>query len=302
MKVVAGPGSAPRRGSPLPLPDSRRGLAIATAKIPVRQVLDRYDIVPRKRFGQNFLHDPAVGRRIVDVARVGAGDAVLEVGPGLGALTIPLLETGANVVAVEVDERIATYLEDTLGDRPNFELVRGDVLGLDLAALLPGPATLVANLPYSITGPMLALLLENADRFPRAVIMVQKEVGTRLVAGAGGKEIGAPAVLLRLLYRVRRRFDVGKGAFLPPPEIVSAVIEFERLPGTTLDPFLRDAVNTAYRHRRKMIRKTLKGIVAAEAAIGGALAGLGHPDTARPEDLEPEDWPRLLSAVRGGTP
>jgi 16S rRNA (adenine1518-N6/adenine1519-N6)-dimethyltransferase len=161
--------------------------------------------------------------------------------------------------------------------------------------------TLVSNLPYSITGPVLALLIERAELFPRAVLMMQKEVAARLVAGAGGKEIGAPAVLIRLLYRVRRLFDVGSGAFLPAPGIVSAVLGFERLRGSTIEPGVAEAVNLAYRQRRKMLRKTLKGVAGEEAAIACALASLGRPDTARPEDLEPDEWPILLRAAREAT-
>jgi len=287
-----------RSGSPRPPRVSRRGRTI-TAKTPVRALLDRYGIVPRKRLGQNFLHEAAVGERIVAAAAVRPGDRVLEIGPGLGALTAPLLQAGARVVAVEVDPRLATFLRDELGGHAGLTLVEADVRDVDLSALLPEPATLVSNLPYSITGPMLSILIERADSFPRAVLMLQKEVASRLVAGAGGKAIGAPAVLVRLLYRVRRLFDVGKGAFLPAPGIVSSVLALERLPGTALDASVAEAVNVAYRQRRKMLRKTLKGVVAPEEALASALGSLGRPDTARPEDLEPDEWPELLRAAQG---
>jgi 16S rRNA (adenine1518-N6/adenine1519-N6)-dimethyltransferase len=265
----------------------------------VREVLERWAIVPRKRYGQNFLHDPAVAARIAASAGVGPGDAVLEIGPGLGALTRPLLASGARVTAIEVDRRIADYLEDELGSTPGFELIRGDVLSVDLDGVAPGARVLVGNLPYSITGPLLALLIDRADRLDRAVVMVQREVGARLTAGAGGRELGAPAVLLRLLYRVERVGVVGRGAFLPAPDVQSLVLRLDRIPGARLDPAVREAVNRAYRQRRKMIRKTLKDHVGSEAAIAAALVSLGHPDSARPEELEPEDWPRLLAAIAG---
>jgi 16S rRNA (adenine1518-N6/adenine1519-N6)-dimethyltransferase len=234
----------------------------------------------------------------VAAAEVRPGERVLEIGPGLGALTEPLLAAGARVTAVEVDRRLAAYLRDSLGDRPGFELREADVLSLDPAQLAPDATLLVGNLPYVITGPLLALLIKAPDRFPRAVLMVQKEVGLRLVAGAGGKRIGAPAVLLRLLYRVRRLFEVGTGAFIPPPEVVSVVIGLERIPGSSLPDDVTDAVNTAYRHRRKMIRKTLAGHVAGEESLAEGLVRLGRDATARPEELEPEDWPRLLATIR----
>ena len=290
------------RGSPAPArtapgPRSPEGSAISAAKIPVREVLERWAIVPRKRFGQNFLHDPAVAARIAGAAGAGPGVPVLEIGPGLGALTRPLLEGGARVTAIEVDPRIADYLEEELGGQPGFELVRGDVLALDLDTVAPEARILVGNLPYSITGPLLGLLIRHAHRLDRAVIMVQKEVGARLTAGAGGREIGAPAVLLRLLYRVVREGVVGRGAFLPAPDVQSTVLRLERIPDARLDSAVRDAVNRAYRQRRKMIRKTLKDFLGPEEAIADALVSLGHADSARPEELEPEAWPRLIAAV-----
>jgi len=276
-----------------------RSSIIAPAKVPVREALDRYGITPRKRFGQNFLHDPAVARKIVAGSGAGPGVRVLEIGPGLGALTQPLLETGARVTAVEVDRRIAAFLTDTFAGRDGLTLRHGDILEVAWEELVSPGTVLVANLPYSITGPVLSRLIDHAGLFARATVMVQREVAQRLCAGAGGKEIGAPAVLLRLLYDVERRFDVGKGAFLPAPEVASSVLGLERREGAVLAPGLRDAVNLAYRNRRKMLRKTLGGAVAPEAAIAGALEELGQPVTARPEDLEPAEWPRLLEKAHG---
>lgn len=273
-------------------------LAITTRRRPIREILAEYGIAPRKRLGQHFLHDRAVCDRIVAASGVRPGERVLEIGPGLGALTEPLLAAGARVTAVEVDRRLAAYLRDALGERAGFALREADVLSLDPAEIAPEPTLLIGNLPYSITGPVLALLLAAPDRFPRAVLMVQKEVGARLVAGAGGKRLGAPAVLLRLLYRVRRLFEVGSGAFLPPPDVVSVVMALERIPGSSLAVGVADAVNTAYLHRRKMIRKTLAPRLASEELLAAALTGIGRSASARPEELEPDDWPRLLAALR----
>jgi 16S rRNA (adenine1518-N6/adenine1519-N6)-dimethyltransferase len=275
-------------------------LIVAAAKVSVRQVLDRYGIIPRKRFGQNFLHDPRVAARIVEAAAVGRGERVLEIGPGLGALTVPLLDAGARVTAVEVDPRIAGFLRDELGSRSGFTLQEGDILEADFARLACEHDALVANLPYAITGPLLARLLDAPPFFGRVVVMVQKEVAARLVARAGGREIGAPAVLLRLLYRVERLLDVGRGAFLPPPEVASSVLRLTPVAARGLDSSVREAVNRAYRNRRKMLRKTLAGFVAAESEIAHALRVLGLAEAARPEDLEPESWPELLRLAREG--
>ena len=274
---------------------------IPAAKLSVRDTLERFEIVPSKRFGQNFLHDPAVCARIVARVSAAPGSSVLEIGPGLGALTVPLLDGGAHVTAVEVDRRLAEFLHERLADRDTFRLHQGNILEVNLEEVAGDARILVGNLPYSITGPVLSRLVEHADRFDSCVIMLQREVGARLTAPAGGKAIGAIAVLLRLLYRIQKCFEVGTGAFVPRPEIVSVVLRLERIPGASLPAGLRDAVNLAYRHRRKMLRKTLGGVVASEEALAEALVELGHVARARPEDLDPEDWPRLLARVRASS-
>ncbi len=284
--------------APDTIPRPRSG-AIAAAKS-LRDLLKQREIAPRRRFGQNFLHETRVARRIAEAVEAAPGEHVVEIGPGLGALTVPLLDAGVCVTAVEIDRRLADYLEAELGSRAGFTLVRGDALTADLERLAPDARALVANLPYSITGPVLARLTEPPARLERAVLMLQKEVGARLVAGAGGRGLGAIAVLLRQLWRVERLFEVGKGAFLPAPEVVSVVLRFTRIPGADVPPALRDAVNRAYRQRRKMLRKTLADPAAPEAAWAEALVAAGLPDTARPEDVDPAIWPGLLRRAHGG--
>lgn len=285
--------------APVPSPPPRFG-AIAAAKS-LRDVLKRHEISPRRRFGQNFLHETRVARRIADAAGLAPGDHALEIGPGLGALTVPLLDAGVRVTAVEIDRRLADYLEAELGAREGFTLVRGDALEVDLERLAPDARVLVANLPYSITGPVLSRLAGPPARLERVVLMLQKEVGARLVAGAGGRGLGAIAVLLRQLWLVERLFEVGTGAFLPAPDVVSVVLRFTRVPGATLAPALAEAVNRAYRQRRKMLRKTLADDAAPEAAWAAALRACGLPETARPEDVDPATWPALLQRAHGGT-
>jgi 16S rRNA (adenine1518-N6/adenine1519-N6)-dimethyltransferase len=281
---------------PRSIPEGAEVPINTTERHSVREILDRYGIVPRKRFGQNFLHDPAVAERIVALTGAGPGSRVLEIGPGLGALTRPMLASGAKVLAVEVDRRIAEYLRESMTG--NFELRVADMLRLDLDTLPPGPHVLVANVPYSITGPVLGLLIDHPDRFPQACLMVQREVGARLVAAEGSREIGAPSVLLRLLYRVERAFDVGRGAFQPAPRVVSTVVRFQRRERMQLDSDVKDSVQRAFRQRRKMLRKTLKGFVASEDAIGASLEKIGRSAAARPEDLAPDEWPVWLAGAR----
>jgi len=286
------------RIGPLSLPRSDRTIIGAAISSP-REILDRYGIVPRKRHGQNFLHDPAVARRIVKAAGVHPGEKVVEIGPGLGAITRPLLETGAHVTAIEIDPRIADYLRNELKAEERFELLQGDVLELDWNSFSDRPWVLMANLPYSITGPLLEKILQPPAGMTRAIFMVQKEVAQRLTAGAGGKEIGAIGVFAQLLFEAERLFDVGAGAFHPPPEIVSTVLRLQSRPERALQPELRDAVNRAFRHRRKMIRKTLQAL-APEQVLAAALEAIGRPANARPEELSPLDWPRFLAAAARG--
>jgi 16S rRNA (adenine1518-N6/adenine1519-N6)-dimethyltransferase len=287
------------RSAPSSSPRSDRTIIGAAISSP-REILDRYGIVPRKRHGQNFLHDPAVARRIVKEAGVGPRDRVVEIGPGLGAMTRPLLEEGARVTAIEIDPRIAGYLRDTLGEKEEFDLLEGDVLEVDWNSMGPEPWILVANLPYSITGPLLERILAPPAGMIRAILMVQKEVAARLTAKPEGKEIGAVGVFAQLLFSVERLFDVGAGAFHPPPEIVSTVLRLQLRSDRAVSAELRDAVNRAFRHRRKMIRKTLQGMPASEPVWGTALEAIGRSPNARPEELAPEDWPRLLAAVADG--
>ena len=230
-------------------------------------------------------------------AEVHPGDRVVEIGPGLGAMTRHLLEAGARVTAIEIDSRIADYLRDELGETEGFDLLQSDVLELDWDSFAREPWILVANLPYSITGPLLERILEPPSQMIRAIVMVQKEVATRLTATAGGKEIGAVGVFAQLLFDVERLFDVGAGAFHPPPEIVSTVLRFQSRPDQKPSRELRDAVNRAFRHRRKMIRKTLQDSLAPEPALAATLEAMGHSPNARPEELAPQDWPKLLAAV-----
>ncbi len=259
-----------------------------------------YAIVPRKRHGQNFLHDPAVARRIAASAALDPGDRVVEIGPGLGALTLPLLEAGARVAASEIDARLVRFLREEFAGQPRLDLREGDALEIDWAALAAEPFVLVSNLPYSITGPVLDRVLRTAPRIRRAVLMVQKEVAARLSAGAGGKVIGAPGVLVRILFDVEKLFDVGRGAFRPAPDVTSTVVRLTPRAGAKLEPHVREAVNRAYLHRRKMVRKTLDGFAGGESEIARVLESIGRAAGARPEELEPDDWLRLLAALPAG--
>jgi 16S rRNA (adenine1518-N6/adenine1519-N6)-dimethyltransferase len=222
-----------------------------------RRVLAALGLSPRKSLGQNFLHDGNVVRKIVALARA-FPPPYLEIGPGLGALTGPLADGGAPVLAVEVDRGLSAYLRERFAGGP-VEILEADFLGFDAAWLrgrFPRGGTVVGNLPYSISSPVVLRLIELRDLFPRAVLMLQREMVERLGAGPGGKEYGILSVYLSVLAEARQEFIVRKGCFHPVPEVDSAVLTVRFLgefPDALVDA-LRSVVRAAFAQRRKTLR------------------------------------------------
>jgi len=261
---------------------------------------------PRKRFGQHFLADQGIAERIVALVRPLPGDLVLEIGPGRGVLTQRLAARGGRLVAVEIDRDLAAYLCQRLAG-PEFRLIEGDVLDLDLAQLLREEGRerllVVGNLPYNITAPLLFGMLEQADHIRAAVLMVQQEVARRLAARPGTKDYSLLTVLLGLRAQVHTRIQVAPGAFRPVPQVHSTVVELEfgppRYPVRDERIFGR-LVRTAFGQRRKMLRNSLLGMVdgrreALEAWGGAAAIDLSR----RPETLSLEEFGRLSDAFSG---
>src|SRR5438477_8566422 len=196
------------------------------ARREAREALAAAGLRPRKRWGQHFLCDPAVARRIVDTAQLGPCSAVLEIGPGLGALTDELAARSGHRYPVESDPGLATRLAVHHADDPRVRVLAGDVLALPLAEVVSEPSvTVVANLPYNIATQVLFRLLELRARFPRAVVMLQREVAARLAARPGGRDYGVTSVLVQAFAEVRSAFRVSRRSFLPPPQVDSAVVD-----------------------------------------------------------------------------
>lgn len=262
-------------------------------------------IRPSKALGQNFLADGNVLDRIVDEARIEPGAGVVEVGPGLGALTARLLRAGARVTAVEKDASLQPLLEERFAAEPRFSLVRGDALETDLAALFEaGASHLVSNLPYSV-GTRVVLDAATCRHPPeRMVLLLQKEVGLRFAAREGAPDRGSVSVALQRRYDVSLARDVAPSCFVPRPEVTSSVVVLRRHRRHELPPAsaaLFDVlVKAAFLHRRKQLASSLRsaGPLSRDPAfVRAALAAAGLPPTARPEDLSLDAWLRFAAAL-----
>ena len=265
----------------------------------IRELLDRHGIEARRSLGQNFVVDPNTVRSIARLAVVGPGDRVVEVGPGLGSLTLALAETGADVLALEKDRTLLPVLDDVIGSAGSASTVRvveGDALVIDWSDLLGTESwVLVANLPYNVAVPVLMHVLATAPQVRRLVVMVQLEVAERLCATAGSKTIGIPTIKVAWYGAARIVARIGPEVFVPRPRVSSAVVGIVRRPPPselvgTDDVF--PLVERAYRQRRKMLRSTLGDVVGAAEFDAARI----DPQD-RPERLGLDDWVRLAEVL-----
>lgn len=250
---------------------------------------------PRKRFGQHFLVDPGTRAAIVDAIAAAAGDTVVEIGPGHGALTAPLIASGARLYAIEVDRDLASALEERWADVERFTLLRDDALDVDFSRF-GRELRLVGNLPYNISTALLFHLLESVDSIHDMHFMLQKEVVDRMAAEPGGKRYGRLTVMLGVRARVERLFDVPPTAFDPPPKVTSSVVRIEPRPEGELR--IGDAarfkalVTAAFSKRRKTLRNALSPLVSANE-----LTACDIDPGARPETLDIAKWVELANRI-----
>lgn len=278
----------------------------------IRRIADEAGVSPTKKFGQNFVIDPGTVRRIVREAGVTASDHVMEVGPGLGSLTLAILETGASMTAVEIDPPLAERLPETVAEFMPEASDRLRVVNRDALTVTPenvpdfnGDAgfTLVANLPYNVATPILLTLLERFDNLTSFLVMVQKEVADRLAAKPGSKIYGTPSVKLAWYGTAERVGTIGRNVFWPAPNVDSALVKFTRFadddpvnPATGEHAANRETVfqliDAAFGQRRKTLHAALKHLVPAEA-----FAQAGIDPTRRGETLTISEFSALASAL-----
>ena len=261
----------------------------------IRDLLARHGVRPSKALGQNFLTDENTARRIVRLAELHAGDRVVEVGPGLGSLTVALAATGAHVCAIELDRHLVPILTDVV-DGLDVEVVHADALGVDWHAQLGSePWVMVANLPYNVAATVVIRALETAPMIKRFLVMVQREVGERLAAGAGDDAYGAVSVKVAYYATAKVVGTVSPNVFVPKPNVESALVLLERhAQPPVIVPDVEqmfELVRAGFATRRKTLRNTLQGRVDSERFVRAQV-----DPQARAETLSLADWARLTNA------
>ena len=250
----------------------------------------------RKRFGQHFLHDRSVLDRIVRELAPGADDALVEIGPGRGALTEKLIGQGRSLDAIEIDRDLAAGLRTRWGNQPGFTLHEADALDYDFRTLAAtrGPLRVIGNLPYNISTPLLFHLAAAHESIVDLHVMLQKEVIDRIAAAPDSESYGRLTVMLAPWFEAKHLFDVGPGAFTPPPRVWSAVavLTVRREPAFPLPPAFARTVSAAFSHRRKTLRNALRSVMDLDAIVAA-----GIDPGVRPETLSPADFARLAAQV-----
>jgi 16S rRNA (adenine1518-N6/adenine1519-N6)-dimethyltransferase len=270
----------------------------------IRDLARRHEFRPSQALGQNFVVDPNTIRRIVRLAGVHPEDRVLEIGAGVGALTVALAAEAAHVTAVEIDRRVLGALHEVVDPLGNVEVIAGDAMALDFPALLGGrPARLIANLPYNIATPLVAGMLEHVEALTDFVFLVQREVGERLVAGPGSKAYGAVSVLVAYHCEALILGRVPATVFWPAPTVESVLVRLTRCPPVVEGnpEYLMRVVHAAFGQRRKTVRNSLSSVLGRPVdEVEAALASAGVDPGARAETLDLAAFARLAAALQDG--
>jgi 16S rRNA (adenine1518-N6/adenine1519-N6)-dimethyltransferase len=266
----------------------------AQTRSEISELLRRHGVTPSRRLGQHFLADANITRKIVDLAGVGPGDRVVEIGAGTGTLTRALADAGARVVAYEVDPGLAGIVAEVTAGL-DVEIRVEDVTKTDFGSALEGDAwSLVSNLPYNVGTPVVLDIMQSTPAVVRFVVMVQLEVAERFVASAGSEAYGLPSVVTALHTVARIAFRVPPQVFFPPPRVDSAVVAMDRKPAPGHAAGAIEIARAGFGQRRKMLRRSLARVLGNPAAV---LEAAGIDPRARAEELAPEDFVRIAGAA-----
>jgi 16S rRNA (adenine1518-N6/adenine1519-N6)-dimethyltransferase len=276
--------------------------------VEIRELAADLDIRPTKTLGQNFVHDANTVRRIVAASGVGADDVALEVGPGLGSLTLGLLGASRAVLAVEIDRRLADRLPETVARRAPEQagaltVITADALRITASDLPAQPTALVANLPYNVAVPVLLHLMSEFPTITTALVMVQLEVAQRLAAGPGGRIYGVPSVKARFFGDVGQAGTVGRSVFWPEPKVESGLVRirrYDQAPWPVDDVHRRrvfSVIDAAFAQRRKTLRAALAGLAGSAAGAEKLLVAAGIDPGLRGERLAIEDYVALAAQL-----
>lgn len=271
-----------------------------------RALLEAYGLAAKHSLGQNFLVSNSVVERIMDLAALTEEDRVVEVGPGIGTLTLALLSEAGQVTSIETDRALEPVLSAHAAAHPTFAYIMGDALRVPperIAQAAGGePTALVSNLPYNVAATVILAYMQGMPSLRRAVVMVQAEVADRICAGPGSRTYGAYTAKLALLGTVTGRFEVGPASFMPPPHVDSAVVRIERAPlvAPELVAPVSAVIDAAFAQRRKTIRNSMSASGYGRDELDAAFAACGISPTCRAETLSPGDFVRLADVLLAG--
>jgi 16S rRNA (adenine1518-N6/adenine1519-N6)-dimethyltransferase len=274
--------------------------------ISIRDELRKYGLSPQKRLGQHFLIDRNILSQVVETARVEKGDVVLEIGPGLGEMTLDLARRAERIVAVEIDRHLASLLRQKLKDQPNVEIKESDILRVNFREFGETEGRkikVVANLPYQISTPLLFQFIESREVFSTLTLMLQKEVAQRIVALPGSKAFGSLSIFLQIYFDLSIRFFIPASAFYPRPKVESALVQMIPRENPRISPdeeiWFKKVVKGSFTHRRKMLMNALKHSgLDLPPDTEQRMERIGIDPRRRPETLTIEEFARLAEALK----
>jgi 16S rRNA (adenine1518-N6/adenine1519-N6)-dimethyltransferase len=274
--------------------------------VSIRRELREYGLFPKKRLGQHFLVDPNILDKVIRTARVGKEDVILEVGPGLGGMTLALAREVRKVIAVEIDSKLVTMLKEKVAGHRNIEVIESDILKVDFKHFSEKeghPIKVVANLPYQISTPLLFRFIESKKAFSTFTLMLQKEVAARMVAPSGRKEYGPLSIFVQLFLDVSIRFHIKPSAFFPPPRVESAVVHMvwkeKPMIETKGEEWFKRVVRACFGYRRKTLINALRhSELSIPESIGLKMEKIGIDPRRRPETLAIEEFASLAEVLK----